>query len=186
MPFLRPAKVSGPLFKRRSYPAGLVARPLRSKHVRAFPEAAEPRRSGCRSNDGKYPDRAAERHLGAQQSYNERVDRRNATPEIVGKTLAPEPRTRVGNSSVRNGPIPEKIPEEKKAEWKSKNSIITSSISAGAYTAGVLDSFFQALSEWDDHRKENGVSQHWVVLKVVAGAVQPTRLEELRFSFWSA
>jgi predicted acylesterase/phospholipase RssA len=47
---------------------------------------------------------------------------------------------------------------------------LAGAISAGAYTAGVLDFLFQALSEWDAHRGEKDVPDHWVVLKVLAGA----------------
>jgi hypothetical protein len=47
---------------------------------------------------------------------------------------------------------------------------LAGAISAGAYTAGVIDFLFQALSEWEAQRDEPGVPQHRVVLKVVAGA----------------
>ncbi|WP_454649254.1 patatin-like phospholipase family protein [Bradyrhizobium liaoningense] len=47
---------------------------------------------------------------------------------------------------------------------------LSGAISAGAYTAGVLDFLFQALSEWDAHRDEPGISNHRVALKVIAGA----------------
>ncbi|WP_084799787.1 patatin-like phospholipase family protein [Bradyrhizobium sp. Ai1a-2] len=47
---------------------------------------------------------------------------------------------------------------------------LSGAISAGAYTAGVLDFLFQALFEWDAHRGEPGVPNHRVVLKVIAGA----------------
>jgi Patatin-like phospholipase len=47
---------------------------------------------------------------------------------------------------------------------------LAGAISAGAYTAGVIDFLVQALSEWDRHRGEPGVAGHRVVLKVVAGA----------------
>jgi hypothetical protein len=48
---------------------------------------------------------------------------------------------------------------------------LSGAISAGAYTAGVSDFLFQALSEWDAHRGEPGVPNHRVVLKVIAGAL---------------
>ncbi len=47
---------------------------------------------------------------------------------------------------------------------------LAGAISAGAYTAGVLDFLFQALDEWDEHRGVNGTPQHRVVLKVITGA----------------
>jgi hypothetical protein len=47
---------------------------------------------------------------------------------------------------------------------------LAGAISAGAYTAGVLDFLFQALSEWEAHRGRPGVPQHRVVLQVIAGA----------------
>jgi hypothetical protein len=52
---------------------------------------------------------------------------------------------------------------------------LAGAISAGAYTAGVLDFLVQALSEWDKHRGKtdaagNPVAGHRVVLKVIAGA----------------
>jgi hypothetical protein len=47
---------------------------------------------------------------------------------------------------------------------------LAGAISAGAYTAGVLDFLFQALSEWETHRDQTDVPQHRVALKVVAGA----------------
>jgi hypothetical protein len=47
---------------------------------------------------------------------------------------------------------------------------LAGAISAGAYTAGVMDFLFQALSEWEARRGQAGVPQHRVVLKVMAGA----------------
>jgi Patatin-like phospholipase len=47
---------------------------------------------------------------------------------------------------------------------------LAGAISAGAYTAGVLDFLFQALGEWEKERGKQGVPDHRVVLKVVAGA----------------
>ncbi len=47
---------------------------------------------------------------------------------------------------------------------------LAGAISAGAYTAGVLDFLFQALTEWDKHRGESGIPNHRIVLKVIAGA----------------
>src|SRR5262245_23012130 len=47
---------------------------------------------------------------------------------------------------------------------------LAGAISAGAYTAGVLDFLFQALSEWETRRDQDGVPKHRVVLKVMAGA----------------
>src|SRR6266849_2694773 len=48
--------------------------------------------------------------------------------------------------------------------------VLAGAISAGAYTAGVLDFLFQALAEWENERDKPGVPDHRVVLKVVAGA----------------
>jgi hypothetical protein len=47
---------------------------------------------------------------------------------------------------------------------------LAGAISAGAYTAGVLDFLFQALSEWEANRGKSDVPRHRVVLKVMAGA----------------
>jgi hypothetical protein len=47
---------------------------------------------------------------------------------------------------------------------------LSGAISAGAYTAGVLDFLFQALQEWEQQRGHAGVPDHHVVLKVVTGA----------------
>jgi hypothetical protein len=47
---------------------------------------------------------------------------------------------------------------------------LAGAISAGSYTAGVMDFLFQALSEWDTRRGQPGVPKHRVVLKVIAGA----------------
>lgn len=47
---------------------------------------------------------------------------------------------------------------------------LAGAISAGAYTAGVLDLLFQALDEWDKQRGKPGVPDNRVALKVVAGA----------------
>ena len=47
---------------------------------------------------------------------------------------------------------------------------LAGAISAGAYTAGVLDFLFQALDEWDKHRGVSGTPQHRVVIKVITGA----------------
>jgi hypothetical protein len=44
---------------------------------------------------------------------------------------------------------------------------LAGAISAGAYTAGVLDFLFQALSEWENHRGRPGVPDHRVVLDVI-------------------
>jgi hypothetical protein len=48
--------------------------------------------------------------------------------------------------------------------------VLAGAISAGAYTAGVLDFLFQALKEWENARGTPGVPDHRVVLKVVSGA----------------
>src|SRR5919197_2993555 len=47
---------------------------------------------------------------------------------------------------------------------------LAGAISAGAYTAGVLDFLFQALDEWEKQRGNPGIPDHRVGLKVVAGA----------------
>jgi hypothetical protein len=47
---------------------------------------------------------------------------------------------------------------------------LSGAISAGAYTAGVLDYFFQALNAWENARGEEGVPEHRVDLQVIAGA----------------
>lgn len=47
---------------------------------------------------------------------------------------------------------------------------LAGAISAGAYTAGVLDFLFQALDEWDNHRGRPGVPADRVAIKVVTGA----------------
>jgi hypothetical protein len=47
---------------------------------------------------------------------------------------------------------------------------LSGAISAGAYTAGVLDFLFQALDEWERQRGNSGIPDHRVGLKVVAGA----------------
>jgi len=40
--------------------------------------------------------------------------------------------------------------------------VLAGAISAGAYTAGVLDFLFQALSEWEKDRGKPGVPNHRV------------------------
>ncbi len=47
---------------------------------------------------------------------------------------------------------------------------LSGAISAGAYTAGVLDFFFQALEAWEKERKQTGTPQHKVVVQVITGA----------------
>ena len=47
---------------------------------------------------------------------------------------------------------------------------LSGAISAGAYTAGVLDYFFHALNAWENVRGEEGVPEHRVDLQVIAGA----------------
>jgi Patatin-like phospholipase len=47
---------------------------------------------------------------------------------------------------------------------------LSGAISAGAYTAGVLDYFFQALNAWEKARGGEGVPEHRVNLQVIAGA----------------
>ena len=61
-----------------------------------------------------------------QQADEERVERRDAAAEIVGKAL---PRAaHAGREQLgQNGPMPEKIPEAKKPSGKPRNSIIVSS-----------------------------------------------------------
>jgi predicted acylesterase/phospholipase RssA len=43
-------------------------------------------------------------------------------------------------------------------------------VSAGAYTAGVMDYLLQALTEWEKHRGEAGVPTHKVQIPVMGGA----------------
>jgi predicted acylesterase/phospholipase RssA len=43
-------------------------------------------------------------------------------------------------------------------------------VSAGAYTAGVIDYLLQALTEWEKHRGEPGVPSHRVQIPVMGGA----------------
>jgi hypothetical protein len=47
---------------------------------------------------------------------------------------------------------------------------LSGAISAGAYTAGVLDYFFQALEAWEKARKQSGTPQHQVVVQAITGA----------------
>ncbi len=48
--------------------------------------------------------------------------------------------------------------------------VLAGAISAGAYTAGVIDFLFQALEDWEQDRGKAGVPSHRVVIKVIAGA----------------
>lgn len=43
-------------------------------------------------------------------------------------------------------------------------------ISAGAYTAGVMDYLIEALDDWERRKKEAGIPQHKVVVPVIGGA----------------
>lgn len=43
-------------------------------------------------------------------------------------------------------------------------------VSAGAYTAGVMDYLIEALAEWEKRRGEPGVPSHQVVISVIGGA----------------
>src|SRR5438874_4110719 len=47
---------------------------------------------------------------------------------------------------------------------------LAGAISAGAYTAGVLDYFFQALSEWEKARAAPDTPKHKANLQVITGA----------------
>jgi hypothetical protein len=47
---------------------------------------------------------------------------------------------------------------------------LSGAVSAGAYTAGVLDYFFQALDAWEREREEPGVPGHRVAVQVITGA----------------
>lgn len=47
---------------------------------------------------------------------------------------------------------------------------LSGAISAGAYTAGVLDYFAQALNAWEQARNDPGVPRHRTTVQVVAGA----------------
>lgn len=48
--------------------------------------------------------------------------------------------------------------------------VLAGAVSAGAYTAGVLDFIFEALDSWEKARPGNEVPQHRVVLRVMSGA----------------
>jgi predicted acylesterase/phospholipase RssA len=61
-------------------------------------------------------------------------------------------------------------PENKPDEIFQIGLALAGAISAGAYTAGVLDFLTQALSEWDARRGQPGVPSHRVAIKVIAGA----------------
>ena len=43
-------------------------------------------------------------------------------------------------------------------------------VSAGAYTAGVMDYLVEALSEWEKRRGESNVPSHSVVIPIMGGA----------------
>jgi hypothetical protein len=58
---------------------------------------------------------------------------------------------------------------ENKAEFQ-LGFAMSGAISAGAYTAGVLDFFIQALEEWEHLRGQDGVPAHRTGIKVIAGA----------------
>src|ERR1700752_1247577 len=47
---------------------------------------------------------------------------------------------------------------------------LSGAISAGAYPAGVLDFFFQALNEWEKARGDPGTPGHRVDVQVITGA----------------
>ena len=47
---------------------------------------------------------------------------------------------------------------------------LSGAISAGAYTAGVLDYFIQALNAWEQARNDPAVPQHRAVIQVITGA----------------
>jgi len=47
---------------------------------------------------------------------------------------------------------------------------LSGAISAGAYTAGVLDYFFQALNAWEQARSDPDAPQHHVTVQVITGA----------------
>ncbi len=47
---------------------------------------------------------------------------------------------------------------------------LSGAISAGAYTAGVLDYFFQALDAWEQARSNADAPQHRVIVQVITGA----------------
>ncbi|HEX3347566.1 MAG TPA: patatin-like phospholipase family protein, partial [Acetobacteraceae bacterium] len=47
---------------------------------------------------------------------------------------------------------------------------LSGAISAGAYTAGVLDYFFQALDQWEKARGKPGTPQHRVIVQAISGA----------------
>ena len=47
---------------------------------------------------------------------------------------------------------------------------LSGAISAGAYTAGVLDYFFQALNAWEQARSDPDAPQHRVIVQVITGA----------------
>jgi Patatin-like phospholipase len=47
--------------------------------------------------------------------------------------------------------------------------VLAGAVSAGAYTAGVIDFLFEALEEWEKKRGQPGIAPHRVRIKVMAG-----------------
>lgn len=43
-------------------------------------------------------------------------------------------------------------------------------VSAGAYTAGVMDYLIEALETWEQKRNESDVPTHKVIIKAIGGA----------------
>src|SRR5262249_60591703 len=61
------------------------------------------------------------------------------------------------------------VPQPKKFEI---GLVMAGAISAGAYTAGVIDFLLQALAEWEQARKaeDNATPPHQVTIEVMAGS----------------
>src|SRR3954471_3654065 len=62
------------------------------------------------------------------------------------------------------------VSEGKKPNEFRMGLALAGAISAGAYTAGVIDFLVQALEEWEKTRGEPSVPQHRAGLKVITGA----------------
>ena len=86
-------------------------------------------------------------------------------------TRAPDPIERGGEEWLEE--LRRWYPDErpKQEETFEIGLVLAGAVSAGAYTAGVMDFLFEALDEWFRRRKEDrSLPQHNVVLRVISGA----------------
>lgn len=92
-----------------------------------------------------------------------------------GKSFATNPERPFGGTDVKPKDFERWYPKDRSGELTEGRFeiglVLAGAVSAGAYTAGVLDFLFEALDRWSEAKQRgDDVPSHEVVLRVVAGA----------------